>query len=103
MPLLLDPGQELRGAVGFGNLTGRQMGAPRGLRNYVSAVLSGVRPQRPTADVTKSLGIAILDSALAIRWTHEGTALGDYPPLKVVLQAATAEGVNAGGQPTHRA
>lgn len=91
MPLFLDPGQELRRAVGFGDLTRRQLFAPRGMRNYASALLSGVRPQRPTSDMTKSPGIAILDAALAVRWTYEGTALGDYPPLETVLEAAALE------------
>jgi peroxiredoxin len=91
VPLLLDPSQELRRAVGFGNLTRRQMLSRRGVRNYAAAVLSGVRPQRPTADVTKSPGIAILGPALDVRWTYEGTALGDYPHLDVVLEAAAIE------------
>ena len=91
MPLLLDPTQELRRAVGFGDLTRRQLLAPRGMRKYVAAVLSGVRPQRPTSDVTKSPEIAILDAALAVRWTYEGTALGDYPPLETVLEVAARE------------
>jgi len=42
MPLLLDPEQRLRDWVGFGDLTARQILAPRGLRRYAAAVLSGV-------------------------------------------------------------
>ena len=95
MPLFLDPGQELRRAVGFGSLTRRQLLAPRGIRNYASAVLAGVRPQRPTSDRAKSPGIAILDAALAVRWTYKGTALGDYLPLHTVLEATEFETMRA--------
>jgi hypothetical protein len=95
MPLLLDPTQELRRLVGFGSLTRRQLLAPRGMHSYASALLSGVRPQRPTSDVTKSPGIVILDAALAVRWSYEGTALGDYPPLDTVLEAAALEAPRA--------
>ena len=87
MPLLLDPDQRLRDAVGFGSLSGRQLMAPRGLRTYAAAVLSGIRPQRVTGDVRRSPGIAILDTAHDVRWTYEGTALGDYPSLEEVLAA----------------
>jgi hypothetical protein len=62
--------------------------APRGIRSYLSAVAAGVRPTRPTADVMRSPGIVILDADLALRWVHEGTALGDYPPLDTVIDQA---------------
>jgi peroxiredoxin len=87
MPLLLDPDQRLRDAVGFGSLSGRQLMAPRGLRTYAAAVLSGIRPQRITGDVRRSPGVAILGARLDVRWTYEGTALGDYPSLEEVLDA----------------
>jgi hypothetical protein len=89
MPLLLDPDQRLREAVGFGSLSGRQLMAPRGLRTYAAAVLSGIRPQRITGDVRRSPGIAIVDASLEVRWTYEGTALGDYPSLDEVSAAVT--------------
>lgn len=92
MPLLLDPDQELRLAIGFGSLTRRQLLAPRGMRSYASALLAGVRPQRPTSDMTKSPGIAILGPSLDVRWTHEGTALGDYPPIDTLLAAVASAG-----------
>ena len=85
MPLLLDPAGEFREAVGLGDLTLRQLVAPRGLRAYLSAVVSGVPIRKPTADLRRSPGIAILGPDLDIRWTHEGGALGDYPSLDVVL------------------
>lgn len=87
MPLLLDPAQRLRDAVGFGSLSGRQLMAPRGLRSYAAAVLSGIRPQRITGDMMRSPGVAILDAKHDLRWTYEGTALGDYPSLDEVFDA----------------
>lgn len=57
------------------------------MHNYLSAILAGVRPKRPTADAKRSPGIAIFDAGLDLRWTYEGTALGDYPPLEAVLAA----------------
>ncbi|MFN8629262.1 MAG: redoxin family protein [Chloroflexota bacterium] len=92
MPLLLDPAGEFRAAVGLGDLSLRQMAAPRGLRAYASAVLSGVPIRRPTADLRRSPGIAVLDRDLDLRWTHEGGALGDYPPLDAVMGQARAHG-----------
>ena len=88
MPLLLDPPGTFREWAGLGNLGRRQMLAPRGIRSYLSAVAAGVRPTRPTADVMRSPGIVILDADLALRWVHEGTALGDYPPLDTVIDQA---------------
>lgn len=87
MPLLLDPEQRLRDAVGFGSLSRRQLMAPRGLRRYAAAVLSGIRPQRITGDVMRSPGVAILDANHRLRWTYEGTALGDYPSIDEVFHA----------------
>ena len=87
IPLLLDPDQRFRERVGFGDLSGRQLLSFRSMRNYLSAILAGVRPKRPTADAKRSPGIAVFDAGLDLRWTHEGTALGDYPPLEAVLAA----------------
>jgi len=90
MPLLLDPPGLFRDWAGLGDLGRRQMLALRGIRNYLSAVAGGVRPRRPTVDVMRSPGIVILDADLALRWAHEGTALGDYPPPDRVLREAAA-------------
>lgn len=90
IPLLLDPPGRFRVWAGLGDLGRRQLLAPRGIRAYLSAVAAGVRPRRPTADVMRSPGIVILDADLALRWVHEGTALGDYPPLEQVVEEAAA-------------
>jgi peroxiredoxin len=95
MPLLLDPEQRLRAQVGMGSLSARQLLAPRGVRAYLGAVAAGVRPRRPTLDATRSPGIAVTDRRHAVRWSHEGAALGDYPPLGLVLDAAARVGGDA--------
>lgn len=88
MPLLLDPGGRFREWVGIGDLSARQLLAPAGLRRYASAVLSGVPIRRPTDDVRRAPGIAILDRSLAVRWSQAGTSLGDYPPIDAVIAVA---------------
>ena len=92
MPLLLDPPGILRAWAGLGDLSGRQLLDPSGIRRYLGAVAAGVPPRRPTADVRRSPGVAILDADLALRWVHEGASLGDYPPLDEVVGAAAAAG-----------
>lgn len=88
MPLLLDPAQRVRDLVGLENLSARQLLAPRGVRSYLGAVAAGVRPRRPTRDAMRSPGIAIADRAHVVRWVYRGTALGDYPPIELVIEAA---------------
>lgn len=91
MPLLLDPDGAFRKAVGLGDLTLRQLMAPRGMRAYLSAVRAGVPIRRPTDDLRRSPGIAILDRDLRVRWTYEGGALGDYPQLDEVFGRVRSE------------
>lgn len=92
MPLLLVPQQQFRAWVGLGDLSARQMLSPAGLRRYAAAALSGVPNRRPTEDVMRAPGIAILDADLVLRWSYEGSSLGDYPPLDTVLRHARALG-----------
>lgn len=99
MPLLLDPEHEFRRWMGLGSLSGRQMLSPRGLGRYARAVLAGVRPRRPTSDLMKSPGIAILGPGLEVRWVEEGTSLGDYPPLDRVLEVLARRSDAAGEEP----
>ncbi len=85
MPLLLDPDGGLRNWLGFTDLTMRQMAAPSGIRSYLAAMRSGLRPRVPTRDLMKSPGIAIFDADLRLLWMHEGGRLGDYPPIHALL------------------
>ena len=89
MPLLLDPEQRLRAALGVGTI-GAGLLNPRGLAAYAGALRYGLRPQRITRDTVQAPGVVILDTTLTERWRHVGTRIGDYPPLGVVLDAVAA-------------
>lgn len=90
MPLLLDPNQALRAAVGAGANLGLRLADPRGLAAYVGALRRGAQPQRITRDTVRSPAVVILDRSLRLRWAHVGSRIGDYPPLAVVLDALEA-------------
>jgi hypothetical protein len=89
-PLLLDPDQELRDAVGASRLLVGRMLSPKGARSYVSALRNGYGFQRPTKDALRSPGVAILDGELNLTWTFVGKRLGDYPELDLVARKAGA-------------
>jgi hypothetical protein len=89
IPLLLDPDHRLRGAVGAAKPLGLRLLNPRGAAAYAGTVRRGFRPQAITRDTVRSPGVVILDADGAVRWTHVGTRIGDYPPLADVVSAAT--------------
>lgn len=93
MPLLVDPAQQVRSIVGFGDL-GARLADPRGLLSYAKSLSHGFRPQRVTHDTLRSPGVVILDEHLAVRWRHEGHRIGDYPPVGDVtaIVAALSDG-----------
>lgn len=93
IPLLLDPGQEVRSIAGVGQLTARQLAKGDGWMNYARAMRNGFRPQVPTADALQAPGIVILGSDLSVAWVHEGEMMGDYPTVldlmgRVEIQAS---------------
>jgi peroxiredoxin len=88
MPLLLDPEQRLRHAIGIGRLGGRLLD-PRGMSSYVRALRHGYRPQAITKDTVQAPGVVLLDERRVVVWKHEGQRIGDYPPLPAVLEAVT--------------
>lgn len=88
MPLLLDPAQEVRDLVGFGNLRVHQLVSLRGAAAYAKAMRRGLRPQKPTRDTVRSPGVVLLDHELSVVWRSEGSRLGDYPPVDDLLRAA---------------
>lgn len=88
MPLLLDPGQQVRRLAELGDLTTRQLLSPKGGINYARAMRRGLRPQKITRDTRRSPGVAVLGPHLDVRWTHEGTMLGDYPSVEEVVSRA---------------
>ncbi|MEN8233645.1 MAG: hypothetical protein ABFR89_01820 [Actinomycetota bacterium] len=93
MPLLLDPEQRVRAVADLGDLTPLEMASPSGAGSYVRSILSGFRPQVPTADATKAPGILLLDRDFSVAWVHRGHALGDYPPIdELIARVETVAG-----------
>jgi hypothetical protein len=90
IPLLLDPDQRVRDAVGLQRTLGWRMLDPRGLASYARSVSHGYRPQQITRDTVRSPGVVILDPALVPRWRSEGRRIGDYPSHATVEAALTA-------------
>ncbi len=88
MPLLLDPDQHVRAVAELGDLRARQLLSPRGGLNYLKAMRRGLRPQKITKDTVRSPGVAIFEPDLGVRWTYEGTMLGDYPSVDELLHHA---------------
>jgi peroxiredoxin len=86
MPLLLDPEQGVRDAVGVGRLGARLLD-PRGAPSYVRAMRHGYRPQAITKDTVQAPGVVVLDASRQVVWKHVGRRIGDYPPLQRVLDA----------------
>lgn len=90
MPLLLDPGQEVRAVAGVGDLSALQMASVGGATNYVKSLVRGFRPQVPTADATKAPGIVVFDSDFNVTWVHHGEMLGDYPSVDDLIDRVRA-------------
>ena len=84
MPLLLDPDQVFRDAVGASRKLGARLLDPRGATAYLRSLRGGLRPQAITADTVQSPGVVVLDRDLRVRWQYAGRRIGDYPPLAEV-------------------
>lgn len=95
IPMLLDPDQDFREAVGFGDI-GWNLLHPGGAVRYLRAFGKGRRPMKITSDTTKTPGAVVLDADLKIAWRYEGRTLGDYPELdeffSEAAKVATAQG-----------
>ncbi len=85
IPLLLDPGQEVRSIAGVGQLTARQMSKGDGWMNYARAMRHGFRPQVPTADALQAPGIVIFGRDFSVAWVHRGEMMGDYPTVQDLI------------------
>lgn len=62
---------------------------PKGWWNYARALLRGNR-QGAIVEPLQLPGLAILDATATVRRVHRGHALGDYPPIRVVLDELRA-------------
>lgn len=88
MPLLLDPDQQFRDAVGAGKKLGLRMLNPKGAAAYGRSLRDGFQPQAITRDTVQSPGVVILDHNGTVCWQHIGRRIGDYPPIEAVEAAA---------------
>lgn len=88
MPLLLDPEQRFRDAVGAAKPLGGRLLNPRGAAAYARTLRHGFRPQKITRDAVQAPGVVILDRLGNVCWQHIGTRIGDYPPIETVEAAA---------------
>jgi hypothetical protein len=90
-PLLLDPENSVRAALGMADRFGLlRLLHPMGAVAYVKAARQAKRFDPVWGDATQRPGVAIFDSAGALSWTHLGTRLGDYPTVGSVLTALSA-------------
>ncbi|MDP3892330.1 redoxin domain-containing protein [Nocardioides sp.] len=87
LPMLLDPDQRFRDAVGAQQGLGRRLLDPRGMAAYAGSLRGGLRPQAITRDATRSPGVVVLGPDGAVHWRHIGQRIGDYPSLDVVLRS----------------
>lgn len=94
IPLLLDPEQRVREAVGAMKSIGLGIVDPRSGFAYLKSMKRGYRQRDlPPKDSMRSPGVVILDQAGTVLWSHIGTYVGDYPT--VAETAAKARSLRA--------
>lgn len=92
-PLLLDPDNALRHAVGAADrFTWRQLMNPGAVRAYWQAKRQAKNSDPIWSQTTERPVVLVLDQHLNITWTHIGEKLGDYPSIDQVLAALDRTG-----------
>jgi hypothetical protein len=84
-PCLVDAEASLYRWLGFGRVGLRTLLDPHTYANYWRAWRRGARQGRITGDPRRLSGVAILDARGRLRWRHQATTIGDYPPIARVL------------------
>ena len=84
VPLLLDPGQDLRSRVGLGKLGLGGVLSLRGALNYVRALRGGARQGR-IHGYDLQPGVIVADATLDVVEVWRGQTYGDYPPVDEVI------------------
>ncbi len=93
--LLLDPDDTLRRALGIaGRFPPWNLLDPRGALDYLRAVRQARSFDPIWAEATQRPGVVLLDVDLAVRWSHVGSRIGDYPAVAEILSA-----IEPGGSP----
>lgn len=88
-PCLLDPDKELYRALGIRRIRWWRWFDPRTWTKYLSSA-TRARQGMLTGDVLQAPGVLVLDADGVIRYLYRGRTLGDYPPLRDVLDALHA-------------
>lgn len=87
-PLLLDPDNGLRHAVGAADgFTWRQLVNPGAVGAYWRAKRQAKNSDPIWSQTMERPVVLVLDQHLNITWTHIGEKLGDYPSIDQVLAA----------------
>lgn len=85
-PLLLDPDEQLKAALGFGRLPRWWFLSPATVGRYLASWRLA-RPGRVTGGVDALPGLVVVDGDLRLRYRHEGRTLADYPDVDEVIRA----------------
>lgn len=92
-PMLLDPHNQFREAVGAQKRLVGKLLHPLGAASYLHAVRAGYQLQKPTKDALASPGVVILEKDGTMVWRHVGARLGDYPSVDELLTVVSRNGV----------
>jgi hypothetical protein len=84
-PCLVDAGRDLYRALGLRRVGLATFLDPATYLNYWRAWRRGARQGEVIGDPHQLSGVALLDAAGRLRWRHVSRTVGDYPPLRVVL------------------
>lgn len=89
IPLLLDPAQQVREAVGAMKSIGLGIVDPRSGLAYLKSMARGYRQKDlPPKDSMRSPGVVVLDASGKVLWQHIGTYVGDYPAVAEAVAKA---------------
>jgi hypothetical protein len=84
--LFIDPNQRVSARIGMGkqSLSHFLLSVP-GWWRYLKAFFSGNWQRRITGHYSNVPGVCVVDARGEVAYVYRGTGLGDYPPVKTVL------------------
>jgi len=86
-PLLLDPDNQLRKAVGAADrFPWRGVFSPRGAMAYVRAARQARNSDPIWSSITERPGMLAISAEGAVAWSYLGTRIGDYPTVAECLE-----------------
>lgn len=84
-PLLLDPDDQLRNALGIERMKMTRLASPKGAIAYAKALKHIGDITIKLSEATQRPGCILLDADQQVVWKYIGNQLGDYPPIDVLL------------------